>query len=320
MPDLIDLTMPISDHFRWKVERRTVAEHAKGDLFQVTWLGFAVHGFTHVDSPRHFFDNGKTTDDLTLEQTVGSVLEEKQHPPAESEKQDFDVAGVGGGPAGATAAIYSARKGLRTVVIAEQAGGQVAETKGIENLIALDYVEGKALAADLFQRLRKNDVAILEHRRVEEIVPGSIREIRLSGGEILTADRIILATGAKWRELGIPGEKEYLGRGVAFCPHCDGPYYKGKSVAVIGGGNSGVEAAIDLAGIVRDVVLIEFLDELKADRVLLDRLNGLENVRVVTGARSTAVVGDGERVTGLEYEDRASGAEKKINLDGVCFC
>lgn len=231
----------------------------------------------------------------------------------------FDVAVIGGGPAGASAAIYSVRKGLKTIIVSEKMGGQVQETKGIENLISVVYTEGPQLAANLDQHLRSYPVDILEHRRVNAISEGAdgIRQIRLDSGEYLTCNSLIVATGAKWRELGIPGEKEYIGRGVAFCPHCDGPYYKGKSVAVVGGGNSGVEAAIDLAGICRDVVLFEYMESLKADQVLIDKLKSLPNVSVITSAKTTNVKGNGEKVVGLSYQDRTSGEERSLDLDGI---
>ncbi|GIL18067.1 MAG: alkyl hydroperoxide reductase subunit F [Oligoflexia bacterium] len=228
----------------------------------------------------------------------------------------FDVVVVGGGPAGASAAIYSVRKGLKTALIAEKIGGQVQETKGIENLISVVYTEGPQLAAQLNQHLSSYPVQILEHRRVQKI-DKETKTINLEGGEYLQAQSIIVTTGAKWRELGIPGEKEYIGRGVAFCPHCDGPYYKGKKIAVIGGGNSGVEAAIDLAGIVREIVLIEFNDQLKADQVLVDKLKSLPNVSIVTSAKTTSVIGDGQKVTSLEYQDRKTEKTQKIDLDGI---
>ena len=229
----------------------------------------------------------------------------------------FDVAVIGGGPAGASAAIYSARKGLKTTLIAERIGGQVQETKGIENLISVIYTEGPKLSASFEEHLRAYPIRLLEHRRVQSIGSDKVREITLSSGETLTCDVLIVATGAKWRELGVPGEKEYLGRGVAFCPHCDGPFYKDRKVAVIGGGNSGVEAAIDLAGIASDVVLLEFGPELKADSVLIDKLKSLSNANVVTNAKTTQIVGNGSKVTGLHYEDRVTGAHKIIELDGV---
>lgn len=229
----------------------------------------------------------------------------------------FDVVVVGGGPAGVSAAIYSVRKGLRTALIAEKIGGQVQETKGIENLISVIYTEGPQLSAGYDQHLRSYPVSILEHRRVLSISEEPAPRLQLDSGETLSCTSLIIATGAKWRELGVPGEKEYIGRGVAFCPHCDGPYYKGKRVAVIGGGNSGVEAAIDLAGICKEVVLFEYLDQLKADQVLVDKLRSLPNVSVVTNAKTSGVRGNGEKVVGLSYEDRNSGSAQQIDLDGV---
>ena len=230
----------------------------------------------------------------------------------------FDVVVVGGGPAGASAAIYSARKGLKTALLAEKIGGQVQETKGIENLIGVKYTEGPQLAAQLSQHIAEYPISLFEHRRVQSVVEnGNKKTLQLEGGEFLETKAVIVTTGAKWRELGIPGEKEYIGRGVAFCPHCDGPYYKGKKIAVIGGGNSGVEAAIDLAGIVREIVLFEFQDSLKADKVLVDKLKSLPNVSIVTSARTSHVVGDGAKVVGLEYEDRTSGETKRVDLDGI---
>jgi alkyl hydroperoxide reductase subunit F len=229
----------------------------------------------------------------------------------------FDVAVIGGGPAGASAAIYSVRKGLKTVLIAEKIGGQMQETKGIENFASVKYTEGPALSSNLDQHLRSYPIQVLENRRVSTISEGAKRTIELIGGERLTTDAVIVATGAKWRELGVPGEKEYIGRGVAFCPHCDGPYYKGKSVAVVGGGNSGVEAAIDLSGICSSVVVFEFNSDLKADKVLVDKLRSISNISVITNARTTQILGNGEKVIGLEYENRVKGELSKIELDGV---
>ncbi len=232
-------------------------------------------------------------------------------------KKAYDVIVVGGGPAGISAAIYSARKGLKTAVIAQKIGGQVQETLGIENMVSITYTEGPRLAADLEKHLRSYPIDLLEHRRVDRIINGEVKELRLKGGEILTAGSLILATGAKWRELGIPGEKEYLGRGVAFCPHCDGPFYKGKRVAVIGGGNSGVEAGIDLAGICSHVTLVEFLDVLKADAILVKKLQSLPNVDIVTNVRATEIVGSGATVTGLKMRERSNDEERELSLDGV---
>jgi alkyl hydroperoxide reductase subunit F len=236
----------------------------------------------------------------------------------QAEAKAYDVVVIGGGPAGASAAIYSARKGLKTAVIAQRFGGQVQDTLGIENLVSVTHTEGPKLAADLVQHMRAYPIELLEHRKVEELdATGIKKEIRLKGGERLSADVVIVATGAKWRELGIPGEKEYIGRGVAFCPHCDGPFYKGKRVAVVGGGNSGVEAAIDLAGICGHVTLVEFMDKLKADEVLVNALKALPNVEIRTNCRTTEVVGDGAKVTSLRYQDRSTDEINDVALDGV---
>jgi alkyl hydroperoxide reductase subunit F len=230
---------------------------------------------------------------------------------------EYDVAVIGGGPAGASAAIYSVRKGLKTVLVAERFGGQLQETKGIENMISVPYTEGVKLAAQLSQHVASYPVKVLEHRRVHKITGEKLKRIELESGETIDAKTIIVATGAKWRELGIPGEKEHIGQGVAFCAHCDGPFYKGKKVAVVGGGNSGVEAAIDLAGIAREVILLEYGDKLKADGVLVEKLMSLPNASIVTQAKSTQIVGDGKKVVALEYLDLATEKTQKIDLDGV---
>lgn len=228
-----------------------------------------------------------------------------------------DVVVIGGGPAGASAAIYSVRKGLKTYLIAEKMGGQVQETKGIENLISVVYTEGPQLSANIDQHLRSYPVEILEHRQVERIEDGKVKTVYLNSGEFLTTDKLIIATGAKWRELNVPGEKDYLGRGVAYCPHCDGPYYKGKKVAVVGGGNSGVEAAIDLAGICQEVVLLEFADKLRADDVLVEKLYSLPNVSVVTSAKTEEILGNGEKVVGMIYQNLKTEEKVELDLDGV---
>ncbi len=229
----------------------------------------------------------------------------------------YDVAVIGGGPAGISAAIYTARKGLKTALIAERLGGQVQDTMGIENLISVPYTEGPQLAAQLFQHVSAYPVEIVQHRRVKEIRNAEIKTVEFESGEKLVAKSIILATGARWRELGIPGEKEYVGRGVAYCPHCDGPFYKGKKVAVVGGGNSGVEAAIDLAGIVKEVVLFEFNEHLKADEILVKKLKSLTNVSIVTSARTTQILAAQGKVAALEYEDRKTKKLETVDLDGV---
>lgn len=231
--------------------------------------------------------------------------------------EDVDVAVIGGGPAGATSAIYSVRKGQSTAIIAGKIGGQVNDTKGIENFVSTIYTEGPILAASLHKHLESYPVKILEHRSVLNIVEDNGFIINFDSGERIKAKSVIVATGAKWRELNIPGEKEYIGRGVAFCPHCDGPYYKGKDIAVVGGGNSGVEAALDLAGIVKSVTVFEFMPELKADKVLVDKLRALANVKIVTNARTSKVVGNGEKVVALEYENRETKEIIEHKLDGI---
>lgn len=252
-----------------------------------------------------------------LEQTFGIDESAAVAPLTQANLGHFDVVVIGGGPAGSSAAIYSVRKGLSTALLTEKIGGQVQETKGIENLISVTYTEGPQLAAQLGQHVGSYPIQVFENRRVKSVGKDGIKKIELESGEYLTAGSIIVTTGAKWRELGIPGEKDYIGRGVAFCPHCDGPYYKGKKVAVVGGGNSGVEAAIDLAGIVAEVVLFEYQDQLKADKVLVDKLKSLPNVSIVTNAKTQLIQGDGQKVTALEYEDRVSQKKVTVNLDGV---
>jgi len=232
-------------------------------------------------------------------------------------KAPYDVLVVGGGPAGAAAAIYAARKGIRTGIAAERLGGQLLDTVGIENFISVAETEGHKLAAGLQQHVSTYDVDVMDLQRAEALVPGEMLQVRLSGGAVLKAKSVVIATGARWREINVPGEREYRNRGVAYCPHCDGPLFKGKRVAVIGGGNSGVEAAIDLAGLVDHVTLIEYDHELRADAVLTRKLRSLPNVAVITGAQTTEVAGDGERVTGLSYKDRKSGASHALPLAGV---
>ena len=249
----------------------------------------------------------------TLEEKLGTTASAD----AAGTRHDFDLAVVGGGPAGTAAAIYSARKGLRVGLVAGRIGGQVRDTLGIENLVSVPYTEGPKLAGDLRAHLERSGVTILDNRTLEEIQDGQTKLLRLKGGETVAAAQVILATGAKWRELGVPGEKEHIGRGVAFCPHCDGPFYKGRRVAVVGGGNSGIEAAIDLAGICNHVTVLEFGDTLRADAVLQRKLHSLPNVEVHTGARTTDVVGDGQKVTSIRWEVRATGEIVTQELDGV---
>lgn len=234
-----------------------------------------------------------------------------------SEKDPYDVLVIGGGPAGAAAAIYAARKGIRTGVVAERFGGQVLDTVGIENFVSVKATEGPKLAQALEQHVKDYDVDVMNLQRASDIIPGDLVEIKLASGASLKSKSVILATGARWREMNVPGEKEYRGKGVAYCPHCDGPLFKGKRVAVIGGGNSGVEAAIDLAGVVAHVTLIEFDSRLRADAVLQRKLFSLPNVTVITEALTTEVVGDGQKVTALKYKSRNTDEISAVPLDGI---
>jgi alkyl hydroperoxide reductase subunit F len=234
-----------------------------------------------------------------------------------SAKEPFDVLVIGGGPAGAAAAIYAARKGIRTGIAAERFGGQLLDTVGVENFISVKSTDGAKLASGLEQHVQSYEVDIMNLQRAESLVPGELIEVRFTSGAALKARSVVLATGARWREINVPGEREYRNRGVAYCPHCDGPLFKNKHVAVIGGGNSGVEAAIDLAGIVSHVTLIEYDAQLRADAVLTRKLHSLPNTTVITSAQTTEVLGDGQRVTGLVYKDRTAGTLRTVELAGV---
>jgi NADH-dependent peroxiredoxin subunit F len=240
-------------------------------------------------------------------------------------KESFDVLVVGGGPAGASAAIYAARKGIRTGIVADRFGGQVNDTLAIENFISVKETEGPKLVAALEEHVKTYEVDIMPLQRAVGLSEpkqtdhkhGGLIEVKLESGAILRSKSVILATGARWRNLNVPGEAEYKNKGVAYCPHCDGPLFKGKHVAVVGGGNSGVEAAIDLAGVVGHVTLLQFDTELKADAVLQRKLRTLENVTILTSAQTTEITGDGTRVNGLTYTDRVSGESKHVALEGV---
>lgn len=228
-----------------------------------------------------------------------------------------DVSVIGGGPAGISAAIYAARKGLKVTIIADRFGGQVKDTMGIENLISVKYTTGPELTGSLVSHLDQHDINKREHIRVESIEKGDIKQLKLSNGETIKTRTIIVATGANWRELGVPGEKENIGNGVAYCPHCDGPFFKGKDVAVIGGGNSGVEAALDLAGIVHSVTVYEFLPELKADKVLVEQLTKRDNISVVKNVATKQVIATNGKVSAIEYQDRETNEIHQQNLHGI---
>lgn len=233
-------------------------------------------------------------------------------------KDTFDMLVVGGGPAGAAAAVYAARKGIRTGIVTERMGGQTLDTMGIENFISVLETQGPKFAAALEAHTRAYDVDLMAGQRVASVEASQQAiTVTLDNGAALKARSLVLATGARWRKVNVPGEAEYANKGVAYCPHCDGPLFKGKDVAVIGGGNSGVEAAIDLAGIVRHVTLVEFADQLKADAVLVAKLQSLPNVSIHVNAQTTEIAGDGSKVTGLLFKDRASGEQRRVDLAGV---
>ena len=232
----------------------------------------------------------------------------------------YDVLIVGGGPAGSAAAIYAARKGIRTGIVTERFGGQVLDTLGIENFVSVEYTEGPKLVTQLEQHVKAYGVDVMQLQRADSLVPGhagALHEVKLASGASLKARTLILSTGARWREMGVPGEAEYRTKGVTFCPHCDGPLFKGKRVAVIGGGNSGIEAAIDLAGLVAHVTVLEYDTQPRADAVLQRKLATLPNVRVIVQAQTTEVLGDGSKVIGLAYRDRATGELQQLELEGI---
>ncbi|MDG2529085.1 alkyl hydroperoxide reductase subunit F [Caulobacter endophyticus] len=236
-------------------------------------------------------------------------------------KDAFEVLVIGGGPAGAAAAVYAARKGIRTGVAAERFGGQVLDTMAIENFISVQHTEGPKLATALEQHVKQYDVDVMNLQKAVGLVApkteGGLIEVKLENGASLKSRTVILSTGARWRNVNVPGEAEYKNKGVAYCPHCDGPLFKGKRVAVIGGGNSGVEAAIDLAGIVAHVTLIEYDSQLRADAVLQRKLASLPNVKIVTSAMTTEIHGDGAKVNGLSYKDRNHDTAHRVDLEGV---
>ncbi len=265
----------------------------------------------------HFGQGRMTLEEIIAKTDVGASARDAAELDA---RPAYDMLVVGGGPAGAAAAIYAARKGIRTGVVAERFGGQVLDTMAIENFISVPHTEGPKLVSALEQHVKDYEVDVMNLQRAEALLPagddGLIR-LELASGATLKARSLVLATGARWREMNVPGEQEYKAKGVCFCPHCDGPLFKGKRVAVIGGGNSGAEAAIDLAGIVAHVTLLEFDARLRADAVLQAKLTSLSNVTVITSAQTTEVIGDGKKVTGLHYTERDSGQTRHVELEGI---
>ncbi|MBD8499696.1 alkyl hydroperoxide reductase subunit F [Paenibacillus arenosi] len=258
-----------------------------------------------------FFESGRTT--------VEEILAKLGTAPDASEfdkKEPYDVLVVGGGPAGASAAIYAARKGIRTGIVAERFGGQVNDTLGIENFISVKYTEGPKLVASIEEQVKEYGIDVMKTQRAARLDKNDFIEIELENGAVLKSKTVIISTGARWRNIGVPGETEFKNKGVAYCPHCDGPLFAGKDVAVVGGGNSGIEAAIDLAGIVRHVTVLEFAPELKADAVLQDRLYSLPNVTVLKNVQTKELTGT-DKLNGVSYTERDSGEVKHIELQGV---
>lgn len=257
------------------------------------------------------FGNGRMTiDEILAKLGTGPKAEEL------SNKEPYDILVIGGGPAGSSSAIYSARKGIRTGIVAERFGGQILDTLTIENFISVKETEGPKLAQALEEHVKDYNIDIMNLQRAKRLEKKDLVEVELENGAILKSKAVIISTGARWRNVNVPGEEKFKNKGVAYCPHCDGPLFAGKDVAVIGGGNSGIEAAIDLAGIVHHVTVLEFSSELKADEVLQKRLHSLSNVTVFTNAQTTEITGN-DKVNGLTYVDRESGEEKHIELAGV---
>jgi len=290
-----------------------------GGMYQAEVEARQVMGVPQVYMNDAVFGTGK----MTLEEFVGKLDSHSGEREAAklNAKDAFDVLIVGGGPAGAAAAVYAARKGIRVGVAAERFGGQTNDTMAIENYISVLETDGPKFAAALEAQVRHYEVDIMNLQRADKIVPattpGGLVEVHMENGGVLKSRSVILSTGARWRNVNVPGEAEYKNKGVAYCPHCDGPLFKGKRVAVIGGGNSGVEAAIDLAGVVQHVTLVEFADALKADAVLVNKLRSLPNVEIHVNAQTTEITGDGQKVNGLRFKDRATNEEHLVELAGV---
>lgn len=291
-------------------------EAVDGALYEseVTQLGVQSVPTVYADGEQFHVGRGTIVDLLDkLDGKYGSESSEEL-----PTTKVYDLVVAGGGPAGVTAAIYSARKGLNVAVVASRIGGQVNETVAIENIPSVIETTGAKLAGDLRAHAASYGIDLLENRTIESFSEdGEYKVLGIKGGETVKSEQLVVATGAAWRKLGVDGESEYIGRGVAFCPHCDGPLFKGKRVAVIGGGNSGVEAAIDLAGICSEVKVFEFMDTLKADTVLQDKLAMLPNVEVFTSVATSQIVGDGAKVTSIKVKDRATGEEREVALDGI---
>ena len=275
-----------------------------------------IQGVPSVYLNGELFANGK----VDAGQLIEKLLERTPDTAQIAEQKTLplqDVTVIGGGPGGVSAAIYSARKGLKVTLIADRFGGQVKDTMGIENLISVPSTTGPELTGALSEHMKQYDITLKEHLRVSKIEKDDIKILTLSSGEIIKTRSLIIATGARWRELGVPGEKENIGNGVAYCPHCDGPFFKGKDVAVIGGGNSGIEAALDLAGLVKSVTVFEFLPELKADKVIVDQALARDNITIIKNVATKQILAADNKVCAIEYEDRLTGEIHQQSLAGV---
>mgnify|MGYP005670456453 FL=1 len=274
-----------------------------------------IQGVPTIFLNGEFFSSGKTDIAKILGKLEDFVSITRQSVTNDLGLQDTVV--IGGGPAGISASIYLARKGLKVALVSENIGGQVKETLGIENMISVSETTGKKLTGDMHTHLNDYNINVKEHFKVVSIKKGTIKTVELSSGEKIDTKTIIIATGARWRELNVPGEKENLGNGVAYCPHCDGPFFKNKDVAVVGGGNSGIEAALDLAGIVKKVTVLEFMPDLKADKILIDKAEAKNNIEIIKNAQVERVVSDQGKVTGLDYLDRNTTNKRTVDLDGI---
>ena len=295
---------------------RIKTEMIDGGLFQDTLKARDIQGVPCVYLNGELFANGKVTAAELIDKLL--AFDPAIAQASAGEKLPLqDVTVIGGGPAGVASAIYSARKGLKVTLIADRIGGQVKDTMDIENLISVKKTTGPELSGALHAHMNEYDVPVKEHLKVAEVRNGQIKTVVLSSGEEIDTKTVIVATGAKWRELGVPGEKENIGNGVAYCPHCDGPFFKGKDVAVIGGGNSGIEAALDLAGIVKSVTVFEFMPELKADKVLVDKAEQKANITIHRNAATREIKASNGKVSAIEYQDRATETVHELPLEGV---
>ena len=297
------------------LNKNITSEMIDGGLFQTIIAERDIQGVPSVYLNGELFASGRVEISSLIEKLL--VFNHEINAPAHEKDKIYDVVVIGGGPAGISAAIYASRKGLKVSVIAQKIGGQLRDTLGIENFISVPRTTGLELTNAIRNHMRDYELNVKEHVSVEEVETGSIQCVYLSTGEVIKGRSLVIATGANWKKLNIPGEQEYIGNGVAYCPHCDGPFYKDKDVAVIGGGNSGVEAALDLAGIVSSVTIIEYLPELNADQILIDQIVKRSNVSVLTNTELTEILATNGKVSGVKYKERDTKEESKRDVAGV---